>query len=100
MMDKWTPAAEGSEFDLPMILEPLKPFRDQLVVVSGLTCEAAMPLPGEGSGDHVRAAASFLTGVHPKKTEGPDIRAGFSMDQIAARELGKDTQLTSLGTRA
>ena len=96
MMDKWTPATEGSEFDLPMILKPLKPFRDQLVVVSGLTCEAAMPLPGEGSGDHVRAAASFLTGVHPKKTEGPDIRAGLSMDQIAARELGKETQLTSL----
>ena len=96
IMDQWTPAAEGSAFDLPMILEPLKPFRDQLVVVSGLTCEAAMPLPGEGSGDHVRAAASFLTGVHPKRTEGPDIRGGLSMDQIAAREFGKDTQLASL----
>ena len=96
IMDKWTPVAEGAAFDLPMILEPLTPFRDQMIVVSGLACEAAMPLPGEGTGDHVRAASAFLTGVHPKKTEGPDIRGGLSMDQIAARELGKDTQLTSL----
>ncbi len=67
-----------------------------MTIVSGLASKPAFPGPGEGTGDHVRAASTFLTGVHPKKTEGPDIRAGVSMDQIAARELGKDTQLTSL----
>ena len=51
---------------------------------------------GEGAGDHARAAGAYLTGVHPKKTEGTDIRAGVSMDQIAARVLGNETQLASL----
>jgi hypothetical protein len=96
IMDNWTPAAEGSAFELTPILEPLAPFRDRMTIVSGLASKPAFPGPGEGTGDHVRAASTFLTGVHPKKTEGPDIRAGISMDQIAARELCKDTQLTSL----
>ena len=96
IMDKWTPVTDGAGFALPVTLEPLAPFKDRLLVLSGLSSRPAMPLPGEGTGDHVRAAASFLTGVHPKKTEGPDIRGGVSMDQIAATELGKDTQLTSL----
>jgi hypothetical protein len=96
IMDKWTPTAAGSGFEFSPILEPLKPFRDQIMVISGLESKPAFPAPGEGTGDHVRAASTFLTGVHPKKTEGPDIRVGISMDQIAARELGKDTQLASL----
>jgi hypothetical protein len=96
IMGKWTPSAEGARFELPAILQPLAPFRDQLLVLTGLRSQPAFPEPGEGTGDHARAAATFLTGVHPKKTEGPDIRAGISMDQIAARELGKETQLSSL----
>ena len=52
--------------------------------------------PGEGAGDHARAAGAYLTGVHPKKTEGADLQAGLSMDQIIARQLGQHTQLTSL----
>lgn len=96
IMDAWTPTTEGAQFDLPATLEPLAPFKEQLVVVSGLADAPAFPLPGEGTGDHVRAAATFLTGVHPKKTEGADIRGGTSMDQIAARVLGTDTVLTSL----
>ena len=96
IMDAWTPATEGARFDLPATLEPLAPFKEQLVVVTGLADAPAFPLPGEGTGDHVRAAATFLTGVHPKKTEGADIRGGTSMDQIAARVLGTDTVLTSL----
>src|SRR5262245_24977188 len=95
-MEKWTPAAEGGSFEITPTLEPLRPFRDRLVVVTGLTNRPAIPADGEGTGDHVRASATFLTGVHPKKTEGPDIRAGVSMDQLAAQALGKDTQLTSL----
>ena len=96
IMPQWTPAAEGPSFELTPILQPLAPFRDQLTVITGLRSAPAFPAPGEGTGDHVRAASTFLTAVHPKKTEGPDIRAGVSMDQIAASALGKDTQLSSL----
>ena len=96
IMDQWTPLATGHGFDLPPTLAPLAPFKEQLLVLSGMASRPAMPLPGEGTGDHVRAAASFLTGAHPKKTEGPDIRSGVSMDQIAAAALGHETQLTSL----
>ena len=96
IMDRWTPAAGEVLTDLPATLQPLTPFKDKLLVVSGLADAPAFPLPGEGTGDHVRAAATFLTGVHPKKTDGPDIRAGTSMDQIAARVLGKETVLNSL----
>ena len=96
IMDQWTPAAEGALTDLPATLQPLTPFQDKLLIVSGLADAPAFPLPGEGTGDHVRAAATFLTGVHPKKTDGPDIRGGTSMDQIAAGVLGTETVLTSL----
>ena len=95
-MEQWTPAVDGAAFELTPILEPLAPFRDRTLVVTGLANKPAMPETGEGTGDHVRAAATYLTGVHPKKTEGPDIRAGISMDQIAARTLGEGTQLQSL----
>ena len=96
IMDRWTPVAKGAGFELPPTLAPLAPFRDQISVISGLASAPMFPLPGEGTGDHVRAASAFLTGVHPKKTEGPDIRGGTSIDQIAARRIGQDTQLTSL----
>ena len=76
IMDQWTPPTEGQGFELPKTLAPLKPFQDRMTVVTGLASEPMFPLPGEGTGDHVRAAAAFLTGVHPKKTEGPDIRGG------------------------
>src|SRR5262249_20224802 len=63
--------------------------------VSGLDQQPAIAI-NEGSGDHVRASATFLTGVRPKHTEGPDIRAGVSLDQIVAAEFGRDTILPSL----
>ncbi|MEO2198166.1 MAG: DUF1552 domain-containing protein [bacterium] len=94
-MRAWIPAAEG-RLELSSILAPLEPVRDQVCVLSGLADKPAIPLEGEGVGDHARAAATWLTGVHATKTEGPDIRAGVSMDQLAARELGKHTQLSSL----
>jgi len=96
VMDRWTPSAEGTAFELTPTLAALKPFQAQLLVISGLTQRTAFPLPGEGAGDHARAAACFLTGVHPKKTEGADIQAGISMDQIAANQVGRHTQLASL----
>jgi len=95
-MRMWTPKTEGAGYALSPILEPLKPFYDQSVVMSGLADRVAVPQPGEGIGDHARASSTWLTGVHVKKTEGPDIRAGVSMDQIAAQFLGKETQLASL----
>lgn len=95
IMDRFTPAVEGAGFEFPRITKALEPFRDQTLVLSGLAQMNGNPL-GDGPGDHARAGATFLTGVHPKKTEGADIHAGISADQIAARELGKDTQLASL----
>ena len=93
IMDHWTPSQEGAAFELTPTLEPLGSFRDQFVLLSGLNQNAADPAPGEGeSAPHERAGATFLTGVHPKR-EG---LVGISVDQIAARELGKQTQIASL----
>ncbi len=93
IMDKWTPATEGADFELTPILEPLAPFRDRFLVLSGLDQNAADPLPGEGeSAPHERAGATFLTGVHP----GREGNVGVSVDQIVAREFGKHTQFASL----
>jgi hypothetical protein len=95
-MDYWTPKTGGSELALSPTLQPLAAFRDQLTLLSGLNQIPANPLFGEGTGDHARAGAVYLTGVHPKKTAGTDIRAGVSMDQIVAKEFKKETQLASL----
>ncbi len=96
IMNEWTPAAVGSHFELTKILDPLAPFREDMLVLSGLAHRTGRALDGEGPGDHARASATFLTGVHPKRTEGADLRAGTSIDQIVAREFGKHTQLASL----
>ena len=96
IMDQWTPAAVGSHYQLTKILEPLAPFRDDMLVLSGLAHKTGRALAGEGPGDHARASATFLTGVHPKRTEGADLRAGISIDQIVAREFRQHTQLASL----
>jgi len=95
-MDKWTPKTEGAGFEMTPTLEPLTPFRDQLLVLSGLAQKEGLAAPGEGSQDHSRACGTFLTGVRVKPAAGKDFRAGVSMDQIAAKEIGKDNQLTSL----
>lgn len=95
VMNQWTPAAEGATFDLPRILQPLQPYRDDLLVLSGLTHNTGRPL-GDGDGDHARAAATYLTGVHPKKTAGADIHVGISVDQIAAQRIGNTTKFSSL----
>jgi len=95
IMDRWTPAAEGADFEFTPTLEPLAPFADKLLVVSGLAQANGWPL-GDGPGDHGRAGATFLTGVHPRKTEGANIRAGISADQIAAKVLGRTTRVGSL----
>ncbi len=96
MMDKWTPAAEGSGFELPPILEPLAPFRDRFLVLSGLDQNEARRLEFEIGGQHPRACTAWLTGAHALMTAGANQRAGISVDQVAAREFGKETQLSSL----
>ncbi|HYL39181.1 MAG TPA: DUF1552 domain-containing protein [Bryobacteraceae bacterium] len=95
-MSQWNPSGDNPALQITPILESMAAHRDRLVMLSGLANKEGDPLVGEGAGDHARAAGAFLTGVHPKKTEGADIQAGTSMDQIAARELGKETQLASL----
>jgi hypothetical protein len=94
-MPDWTPKAEGAEFELPFILEPLKDLRGDLLVLTGLTADKARP-HGDGGGDHARALGAFLTGAQPRKTDGPDIRAGLSADQAAAAAVGDQTRLSSL----
>lgn len=95
VMDHWTPATEGANFELPAILQPLASHRNQLSVITGLVNHQADAL-GDGGGDHARAGASFLTGSHPRKTGGSDIYAGVSADQVAAQHLGQQTRLPSI----
>lgn len=94
-MPDWKPATAGGDFQLPRILEPLQPFKQELTVLSGLTHDKARA-NGDGPGDHARSAATFLTGTQAVKTNGNDIRAGVSVDQIAARLWGNATQFPSL----
>ena len=95
-MRQWTPQGEGAGFEFSRILQPVEPYRDHLNILSGLADKPAIPREGEGVGDHARAASTWLTGVHVKKTEGPDIRAGQSLDQLIAQQLRGRTQLSSL----
>ena len=90
------PKTSGPGFELSPTLRPLAPFRDRLVVFSGLANLEAQARGSEGVGDHSRGAGTFLSAVHIRKTEGSDIRAGTTADQLAARVLGRDTQLGSL----
>jgi Protein of unknown function (DUF1552) len=96
MIDYWTPVGEGKDFELSQILAPLEPFRDRMVVVSGLDQNQAETGNDGASGDHTRGTSSWLTGVYPKRTEGADVRNAVSADQIAVSVLGKDTALPSL----
>jgi hypothetical protein len=94
IMKDWTPTAEGKGFEMPRTLKPLEAYRDHLNVLTGLDHRNGDSL-GDGAGDHARAGATWLTGVHPRKTE-RDIQAGTSLDQIAAKELGSRTMVPSL----
>ncbi len=91
----WVPKAIGTGFEFMPTMKSLEPFRDNVIVMSNLAQINGRAL-GDGAGDHARAGATWLTGVHPRKTEGADIHAAISADQIAARELGKITQFGSL----
>src|SRR3954453_11170954 len=94
----WAPAATGNAFDLsPSSLSPLEPFRDYLTIVSNTDVRnaEAFTLPEIG-GDHFRASAVFLTQSHPKQTQGSDVLAGTSLDQLYAQKFGQDTPIPSM----
>lgn len=94
-MADWTPKAEGPLGELPAILKPLDALKGEFSILTGLTADKARA-NGDGGGDHARALAAFLTGVQPRKTDGVDIRAGISVDQVAAGRVGDRTRLPSL----
>jgi hypothetical protein len=91
-MEDWTPAAEGTSLELSQILRPLETYRDRVTMLTGLS-NAGGP---QSTGFHARASTKFLTGVVPKFTQGSEVEAGVSVDQLAARELKQETQLASL----
>lgn len=95
-MPDWIPRGPGAkDFELQSIMKPVEEFRSKMNVFSGLSLRNAQAL-GDGGGDHARSVASFLTGAHPKKTHGADIRNGVSVDQLAAEKIGHLTKLKSL----
>jgi hypothetical protein len=95
VMRDWLPASTGADFAFSRILQPMTLFRDRMVLIEGLAQHFGWP-NGDGTGDHARAASTYLSGVHIRKTGGSDIEAGISMDQIAAREIGARTRIPSL----
>jgi hypothetical protein len=92
--DQWLPTGVGANYELSPTLAVLKPFRDKLIVVTGLASDEAEAL-GDGGGDHSRASGTYLTGVHVRKSDSV-VRNGISMDQIAAKAFERYTQLSSL----
>ncbi|GIW90191.1 MAG: hypothetical protein KatS3mg109_0623 [Pirellulaceae bacterium] len=95
IMPAWRPAEEGADYRMPETLEVLSHLRSDFNVLTGLTQDNGRA-KGDGPGDHARSAASFLTGAHPVKTAGTDIRVGVSVDQVAAARIGHLTKLPSL----
>lgn len=101
----WIPEAGGpgepksergsKSFKFPMILDPLEPFRENTVILSGLWSKSAEPPPGQTGADHWVAAA-FLCANKPKKTTGADIYDGTTIDQMIAQKIGQDSLLPSL----
>src|SRR3954451_10376242 len=91
----WVPTGEGTSWELSKTLAPLAKVKNDISVLSGLALDNAKA-KGDGPGDHARSAAAFLTGAHPYKTAGKDIKLGVSVDQAAARQVGDATRLPSL----
>jgi hypothetical protein len=93
-MNNWWPAGSGASFEYSRILKPLERFRSDITVIKGMALHQGNAL-GDGGGDHARAGASYLTGVHCKKSL-IDIRNGISADQIAAQAIGSRTRFPSI----
>ena len=86
-MPHWRPNGDGALGELSPTLLPLEPFKNQMIVPIGLSQKQAESF-GDGNGEHSRAGTVWLSGVHPKHTEGADVHNGPTADQIAALELG------------
>ncbi len=95
IVDQWQPSSGGGDWQITPSLEPLADFKDDMLIFTGLAQHNARSL-GDGAGDHARSAASFLTGAHPVKTDGADIRVGKSIDQVVADIIGRETRLPSI----
>jgi hypothetical protein len=91
IMDRWTPATEGRDFEFSPILKPLEGFREQIDIVSGLGHRAA-----DSTAVHSLSPTTWLSGVRPKPTQGVDAYAGITADQIAAQRIGQSTLLPSI----
>ena len=87
-MEDWTPASEGFGFTFSPTLKPLEAFRDRTLVLTGLDNFPATD-QGDVGGQHPRAAPAFMSCVHPKQTEGADVQAGTTVDQMIARHIGQ-----------
>jgi hypothetical protein len=91
IMDKWTPVGDESGFKINEIMVPLAPYQDRLVVVSGTAHKTA-----DNAGPHALSPTTWLSGVRPKATEGEDVYAAETIDQMAAAKIGQDTQFPSM----
>ena len=91
----WFPKAPGENYELSESLAALAPHKNDVLVISGLAQDNGRA-KGDGPGDHARAAGSFLTGAHPVKTAGANIKVGMSADQHVAAKIGSQTRLPSL----
>lgn len=90
IMTNWTPKGIGTDFEFTPILKPLEPFRGQMNIISGLASHNA------DGGVHVLTTPNWLSGIHPKRTDGSDVEAGTTIDQIAAQRIGQETPFPSL----
>src|SRR5215510_10675091 len=97
IQDQWTPKSTGASFELTPILKPLDPVKSHVNVISGLAHLQADTF-GDGTGDHPRASAAWLTGVHAydRTLPGIDVKLATSADQIVADHIGKDTPVRSI----
>ncbi len=92
-MDKWTPEGEGSSFEFSEILQPLKPYRDRINVISDLSHPQAYG-GGSATSNHTRSAAAYLSGANARL--GTQAYLGITVDQVAAQKIGQDTAMPSL----
>jgi hypothetical protein len=94
-MNDWTPPSEGTGFTFSPTLQPIEAFRDRTLVLTGLDNFPATD-QGDSGGQHPRAAPAFMSSVHPKQTEGADVQAGTTIDQMIAQQICQDSKLPSL----
>src|SRR5262245_45504491 len=95
IMPAWRPEGEGTSFELKETLAPLTDVKSDVTIITGLAQDNGRA-KGDGPGDHARSASTLLTGAHPVKTAGANIKVGASVDQVAAAKVGSLTRLPSL----